>query len=812
MLCATILCGQNVLVIEVSDKETGKAVQGIEVFQSATGRIYSSNEAGLVEIKDVSQQEQGFVIFGLSHNTIDTSFLIVSDTMISIEVSKLNVQLSTVEIGARRKELFALKRLQDVQGTAIYAGRKTEVVLMDLINGNLANNVSRQIYAQVSGLNIYEGSSGGLQLGIGGRGLDPNRTSNFNTRQDGYDISADVLGYPENYYTPPANLIDEIELIRGASSLQYGTQFGGLLNFKLYRIPSFKKSEIEFSQTLGSYGFMNTYLKAGYNFDKFSVSSFINYKRGDGYRLNSDFNALNAYLNVTYTLSDHTILGIDLTYYKYLAQQAGGLTDTMFEEDPQQSNRERNWFEVDWKLWSMRLDHELGKDSKMSFIISGLYAQRNSVGFRGNPINLNDNPITALDEQDTNGNYILPRDLIKGVFRNINAEARYLSKYEIGSKKAVFLIGAKVYDSNNDAIQGPGSTSEDADFNFYNLEFPDYPSQSDFNFPNFNLAAFSENIFYLSDRWSITPGLRFEYIRTQAEGVYNNVVFDNAGNPINNIRLSESRDLSRQFLLAGISSEYKLDQSLKLYSNFSQNYRSVTFSDIRVVSPTFIVAPDIMDERGFTADLGARGRFGKLISYDINAFGLWYNDRIGIILDNRANRVRKNIGNAFIGGMESLFDLNIDRMIWGDDSKRRLNLFVNTAITFSEYTKSEENNVQGKRVEFIPTVNLKTGLNIGLGNFEFSMQYSYISEQFTDVQNSERAFPGDNREGVIGPIPAYQIWDISLTHTFKQFKFSGGINNALNQSYFTRRATGYPGPGIIPSDGRAWYFTLSYSY
>ena len=28
----------------------------------------------------------------------------------------------------------------------------------------------------------------GLQLNIGGRGLDPNRTSNFNTRQNGYDI------------------------------------------------------------------------------------------------------------------------------------------------------------------------------------------------------------------------------------------------------------------------------------------------------------------------------------------------------------------------------------------------------------------------------------------------------------------------------------------------------------------------------------------------------------------------------------------------------------------------------------------------
>jgi Fe(3+) dicitrate transport protein len=69
-------------------------------------------------------------------------------------------------------------------------------------------------------------------LHYGGRGLDPNRTSNFNTRQNGYDISADVLGYPESYYATPEAL-EEIQVIRGAASLQYGTQFGGLVNFKI---------------------------------------------------------------------------------------------------------------------------------------------------------------------------------------------------------------------------------------------------------------------------------------------------------------------------------------------------------------------------------------------------------------------------------------------------------------------------------------------------------------------------------------------------------------------------------------------------
>ena len=101
-----------------------------------------------------------------------------------------------------KKKIFQIKRMQDYEGTSVFAGKKNEVILLDLSMANLASNNARQIYNQIPGLNIYQNDDAGLQLNIGGRGLNPNRTSNFNTRQNGYDISADALGYPESYYTP----------------------------------------------------------------------------------------------------------------------------------------------------------------------------------------------------------------------------------------------------------------------------------------------------------------------------------------------------------------------------------------------------------------------------------------------------------------------------------------------------------------------------------------------------------------------------------------------------------------------------------
>ncbi|HEY9117951.1 MAG TPA: TonB-dependent receptor, partial [Roseivirga sp.] len=108
----------------------------------------------------------------------------------------------------------------------------------------------------------------------------------------------------------------------------------------------------------------------------------------------------------------------------------------------------------------------------------------------------------------------------------------------------------------------------------------------------------------------------------------------------------------------------------------------------------------------------------------------------------------------------------------------------------------------------IPAVNLKTGLRLGYRNLMMNWQFTYLSEQFTDAENSLVPEAGDARNGLIGQIPAYSIMDLSFSYKLSRWKVETGVNNLLNEVYFTRRATGYPGPGIIPSDPRSYYFTL----
>ncbi|WP_233884147.1 TonB-dependent receptor domain-containing protein [Tenacibaculum piscium] len=791
----------------------GIPVENVEVYNANNGVITKTNTQGIYQINDVSKGTLKLIFFSYNYKIVEKEIKLINNKTLNISLDYIGEELSEVVINQRKRKVFALKRLKAVEGTAIYAGKKSEVVLLNETVGNKAANNARQIYSQVVGLNIYENDDAGLQLNIGGRGLDPNRTSNFNTRQNGYDISADVLGYPESYYTPPAEALQEIQVVRGAASLQYGTQFGGLLNFKLKQPHKTKEFELVTRQSAGSYGLINSFNSVSGTVGKTGYYAYANYKTGDGFRPNSKFNSINIYAHIDHKLSEKTTLTVEATYLNYLAKQSGGLTDTMFDENPTQSNRTRNWFRVNWNLWAVKLDHQFNENSVLNVNFFGLDASRKAVGYRGQYKFQTLNPIAVSDELLADNNYDV-RDLVIGEFKNWGVETRFLSKYKFGNQKNIYLLGIKYYQARNSEKQGQGTRGSDADFNLVKSE--GYHN-SDFVFPNKNIAVFGEHIFNITDKIAITPGVRFEYIKTESNGTYKSIDRDGAGNPLLGGVLNgiDAKIKERNFLLLGIGASYKPSTSFEMYGNISQNYRSVTFNDIRTVSPSFVVDEFIDDEKGATTDIGIRGRWNNSISYDISGYGLYYNNRIGLVVadkgKNKGDRLRTNIGDAFIYGFESLVELNMANMLHFN-KEYSLSVFNNLAFTKSEYIESIFKNVAGNEVEFIPFVNLKAGAKFGYKNFLSSLQFTHLSEQFTDATNANIDEKGSKREGTVGPIPSYSIVDASFSYAHKNWKLETGVNNLLNKNYFTRRATGYPGPGILPSSPRSYYVTLEFKF
>lgn len=781
------VCAQSDLFGIVKNSETNEDVPFARIsLESDETQFTLTDEFGRFYFSDLKKGSYLIKVRSLGCQEFEDS-LNIHDGINKYEVSiEDTMNLNKIDVIA--DESFTSRKMRTIEGMMLTHGKKTQLIELDKTIANRSANNARELYASVPGLNIWESDGGGLQLGIGARGLSPNRTAHFNTRQNGYDISADALGYPETYYTPPAEAIESIQMIRGAASLQFGPQFGGMLNFNLMS-PSLKKFEYNGEHTYGGYNFVSSFNAfSGTIKKKFSYLGYYKYKRGDGWRDNSEFSQHNAFAQLKYQFTDQLFVSAEYTYMSYLAQQAGGLTDALFEQNPQQSIRERNWFYVNWGLFSTQFNWVISPKTAIDIKYFKVIASRDALG--------NLDKISRLDDYEE-------RDLITGDFSNHGAELRFLQHYPIGKKmKGTLAAGGRYYKGETITKQGKANDAFGPDFYFTN---PNNLEGSDYTFPSKNYSAFVENMFRITPEIWLSAGLRYEYIKTEAEGFYRVQNF----HPLTNELLfdttyTESNKNSRQILLGGIGATWKAFEGSEFYGNIAQNYRGINFSDVRVINPNQIVDSTITDERGYNADIGFRGK-GKNYTFDVSAFYMHYDNKIGIvnkkINDFEFVRFRTNIGMAYSTGVELFGEYNFKKT---DSAKTYLTAFTNFSYVYARYGKSLEEAYSNKWVELVPPITAKMGIKLTSGKWTVNYLATYVHKHYTDGTNAEF-----DANAVAGVIPSYYVMDIGSTYKLNNhLNFKAGVNNFTNNKYFTRRASAYPGPGIIPSDGINFYLTI----
>lgn len=771
----------------VLSSEENLPLEGVKVFIKDSKHFTTSDKRGIFKLSGLPSGKHQLVAFIEGKNIITEEIIIENQNLtIDFTLSNLDQQLEEITVVGQSYNGMGLKRLRSVEGTAIYESKKNEVIVLKDVKGNVAANTARQIFGRVVGLNIWESDGGGIQLGIGARGLNPSRSTDFNMRQNGYDISADAIGYNESYYTPPAQALEKIEIVRGAASLQYGPHFGGMINFVFKKAPEDKKIEVETIQTGGSFGFFGSYNAVGGTIGKFNYYTFYQFKRGDGWRENTNFDVHTGFASVGYRFNDKLSVNAEYTIMQYLTKQPGGLTTAEFNNAPRKSSRDRNWFKLNWNLFSLSLDYKINENTKVNVRNFALFGERLALGFLG-PINRPDN----INNKD--GEYAF-RDLLWDKYSNIGNETRIIHHYSVFGKSATFLTGFRIYNGFTHRRQGAANDSDKPQFSFFNAD----NVTSDFDFPGINTAVFAENIFHLNSKLSVTPGVRVEYIKTVSNGYYHNE---------QKLKENEERLSKRGFPFFGLGVSYKANKEIEVYGNISQNYKAINFNDLRVNNPNKEVDKNLKDESGYNIDLGSRGNLGGLINYDITFFYLNYNDRIAPVsttIDNDTIIVYKsvttNAGNSRATGLESFMEADLLGVLRGDTTKTKLFLYSN--LTFMN-TKYISGFYKGNEMEYAPSLIFRGGLTFRQKSFWTSLQYSYTSKHYSDASNAE-THPTE----VAGLIPSYYVLDIAAGYKYKEYTISAGINNLTNNMYFTRRALAYPGPGIIPSDGRNFFITL----
>lgn len=680
------------------------------------------------------------------------------------------------------------QQMPEIVGTNIYAGKKNVLIVLDNVQGNVVTNNMRQVLAKVPGIHIWESDPSGIQIGIAARGLSPNRSWEFNVRQNGYDIAADPFGYPEAYYNPQLQAVQRIEIVRGQGSLQYGPQFGGLVNYILRNGSEINKPfEFETQQTVGSNGLFNSYNAVGGKKGKVHYYTFFDHRNGDGWRENSRYYTNAGYGTVTYNFTTKFSLTAEVMRSHIRSQQPGGLTDAQIKQDAQQSFRSRNWFDITWTTPALIANYQINENTRWNTKLFGTIGDRNSVGFLQsittkdsiNPATLSyNNRVVNLDQ-----------------YRNYGLESRIITDYHLGKMKNTLSGGIRLYTGTTTRqADGKGTTGTGYDVSVTG----NYPR--DITFKSSNIAAFAENIFRINDKFLIIPGVRYEWLEGSSSG-RNGYTSGGAEIILQNITRG------RSFVLAGIGTEYHITKATEVYANISQAYRPIQFANLQAPPTTDVVDPDLKDAKGYNIDLGYRGKVKNFLQFDVSGFYLQYDNRVGTVTvsGTPSYRLITNVGSSTSKGFEGYVEFNPIRA-FGKSKHGDLIIFGSYGYTDAKYSGDHKDaSTKGKKVENAPTNIFRGGITGGYKGFLLTAQISSVGETFSDANNTVAASVNGNT----GLIPSYTVTDLTATYKFnKGLNLKAGINNLFDERYFTRRAGGYPGPGALPADGRTFFISV----
>jgi Fe(3+) dicitrate transport protein len=757
-----------------------------ESHQAPVQRTDTTDADGRYAFPDVAA---GSYVLTFSRDSLATRRMSVSvrDRAVTLDVVLLapsEVQgaseLEPVVVTAR--EIAAppvIGSLPDIRGTEIFAGKKTEMILVDSLPMNSAQDVSRQLYSRTPGANITETANSGFPSnGIAFRGLNPVQSVEMNVRQDGVNIVADLYGYPETYYTPPAEAMERVDLVRGSSSLQFGPQFGGVIDYVLRDGTPDAPLAVKARETGGSFGMFNSYLSLEGGKDKWTYFGYGQYRSQNGWRPNSDLSQLSAAGKLTYHANERLTIGLSYSMLRNRIHMPGGLDDAEFTQDARASFRSRNWLASPWNILSLDGDYELSASTRLTSSLSFMSSQRYLV-WRNE-----DGGAAAIDGIDPSTNEFVPRELEWEYFKNVTNETRLIHSYSLFGQSHAIATGFRMFGGDLHRQEGgPGSTGSGFD-----MHLVGGPYETDLKFGNFNAAAFAENEFHITPKLSITPGARLEFLHSTVRG-HTDTTFS-------------PQSKNRTFVLFGAGAQYQTSPTTSIYANATQAYRPIEYSFLTPFASLTRIDPNLEDPKGYNIDLGWRGSIGEVMQFDVGVFDLVYDNRIGLVsgVDSTGTPFteRTNVATSKHRGVEAYVNLSLTSLLRAEPSFGSLDVFDALGYTHARYTDGE---FAGRSVEFAPSVVNRAGVTYARGRATVGVQWSYVSRQFTDANNTVASPDAD-----VGIVPAYQLVDLSAKWQLSRIiGLDFGINNIANLSYFTMRTTEYPGPGIIPGIGRSVY-------
>ncbi len=660
----------------------------------------------------------------------------------------------------------------------------------DLINFQRIRAISplsgNEVIRSISGIHVVDEEGLGLRANIGIRGLDPDRSRTVLMLEDGIPITLAPYGEPEMYYTPSIDRMVGIEILKGSGSILFGPQtFGGVINYLTANPPAVPTAtahirggdgglftgKLGYGTTFGNTGFQVTYVR----------------KHGENVGL-IDYGIHDFNTKFRMALDENSILGFKFGFYDEQSNSTYvGLTQTMYDTgnfDFTQLSPNDN-LGIRRYSASVTHDHYFSETIRLKTTAFGYTTTRNwarqDFDYRQERGHLYDRivgdsstPFGAIYFRNSTGN----RDR---QFEVVGVEPRLSVNFEAGSFKNELDLGFRyLYERAFEQFVS-GTPARPASGTLRDDEVRTGKA----------FSTFVQNRIYVSDAFTITPGIRFENFD------YSREIFRRGGSES---LINSSSSISE--IIPGIGFNYKITETSSVFAGLHRGFGPPRTKDAITGSG---VAEDLEAERSWNYEIGTRMFLDVAVALDFAIFYMDFENQIIPVSESSGG-----LGNGLSGlvnggetrhvGVESTIDVNLGMLF---DLKTGVQFRTSATIANSEFSNDRFVNVSGNPVNIVGNalpyapelmINSKLDVLLPIG-LDFGLELIHVAEQYTDLLNS---VAGSNN-GRTGLIPSYTVINAMIGYTIPGYESASlnlSVKNLTDERYIASRRPQGIRPGL----------------
>lgn len=612
---------------------------------------------------------------------------------------------------------------------------------------------------RVPGIHAVDTEGYGFYPRITIRGIGSDMSKKVLLLEDGAPIALGPYTDPAAYYSPPIERMDRIEVLKGSGSLAYGpSTIGGAINY-ITRDP--EGGRIKLSG--GSENYRNLLAEYGGTWGDKTASVSVLRKQGDGWR-DMPFEVTDIVLKAGMAIDNRNFVGIKLTRYDQEATHTYlGLTQKEYEQNYEQNKAQNDRMYVERDSIDLNHVYDFGSGSWKTLAYWNNATRdwwREGFAFNaGTGENtLNGQEQGRLREFDVMGidsRVTFTHDML-GIKNDTELGIRYHQEEMVNRRTNNAPVGSHTI---TNPLREDDTRNADA------------------------IALFAQNKFHFTDDTTVTPGVRVEsYEQTRNIRTWNSVA------------VGTTTETDNTEVIPGIGLTHKLNAATTLFAGVHKGFAPATVAD---AVGNDGVSRDLDAEESVNYEIGIRGKLMQG-NYEATLFRLDFKNQIVSTTESggSGSSPLTNAGETLNQGIEVSADWHFDsgftvagNYTWLKDAK----------LNSTRIVDGVDRN--GNRLTYAPEHLINAQLGYEASRWNANVGYSYVSEQFADLQNTVEG----TANGKAGIIPSYGIWNVNARIKLTDnVDFFGSVRNLSDEKYIASRAP----EGIFPGLGRMVEFGI----